>query len=262
MGSDLAVWVDGTASSLEPLTEPNWPSRRAPVGCRPSASSVASRSMPAHHRWGKPTRSVTDRTDDDRIGWHEVSAGPAPGPRSWSPTFPRRVQCAPHRLPAVGAHRPARGSECDARFARNSAGTGSVVPVAGGAGGRSGDVDPLAALIGGALSPGVVALAVLLSLGLGAAHAGLSGPRQDARRCLRARLGRVRPTALQSGSGWPSRTRPGPRAGRRHARRERAPAAGARDRVAVARGRGSSSPGWDRAPRPPGAGAPRRDLSD
>ena len=32
-------------------------------------------------------------------------------------------------------------------------------------------MDPLAALIGGALSPGVVALAILLSLGLGAAHA-------------------------------------------------------------------------------------------
>ena len=52
-----------------------------------------------------------------------------------------------------------------------SSASGSVVPAAGSATGRSGDVDPLAALIGGALSPGVVALAVLLSLGLGAAHA-------------------------------------------------------------------------------------------
>ena len=52
-----------------------------------------------------------------------------------------------------------------------SSASGAVVPAAGSATGRSGDVDPLAALIGGALSPGVVALAVLLSLGLGAAHA-------------------------------------------------------------------------------------------
>ena len=117
--------------------------------------------------------SVTDRTDDDRIGWHEVSAGagdgativesdvPETSPSALLTAYPQSALTAPPEL---------RAATLSFTLARSSA-TGPAVPVVGSASGRSGDVDPLAALIGGALSPGVVALAVLLSLGLGAAHA-------------------------------------------------------------------------------------------
>ena len=98
---------------------------------------------------------------------------PATGPGSSNPTSPRLSPSAlltAYPQSALTAPPELRGATLSFTLARSSA-PGPCVPVVGSAGGRSGDVDPLAALIGGALSPGVVALAVLLSLGLGAAHA-------------------------------------------------------------------------------------------
>ena len=118
--------------------------------------------------------SVTDRTADDRIGWHEVSAGAGDGATIVESRRPRdEPERPPHRLPAGGADGAARGAGrgADVHARRIVRAPDRSCPPREAPAGRPGDVDPLAALIGGALSPGVVALAVLLSLGLGAAHA-------------------------------------------------------------------------------------------
>jgi nickel/cobalt transporter (NicO) family protein len=172
-GSDLAISIDGSASSLEPLAEPDL-TLPTGVGGLSTLRLVCRFSVETGVGAGKAHElSVTDGTDDDRIGWHEVSAGagdgaaivdgdvPATSPSALLTAYPESALTAP---PDV------RSATLSFTLAPSPAG-GSVVPAAGTATGRSGDVDPLAALIGGALSPGVVALAVLLSLGLGAAHA-------------------------------------------------------------------------------------------
>ena len=169
---DLAVTVDGLASSLEPLAAPEL---ALPTGvgglstlrlvCRFTVTGDLS--ADATH-----ALSVRDRTDDDRIGWHEVSAGAGEGAAIVESDVP---ETSPSALltayPQDALTAPPDVRSANVAFKVASSASGSVVPAAGIATGRSGDVDPLAALIGGALSPGVVALAILLSLGLGAAHA-------------------------------------------------------------------------------------------
>ena len=75
-GSDLAVSIDGSASALEPLTEPDL-ALPSGAGGLPTLRLVCRFAVEAGDWVGGGTHelSVTDRTDDDRIGWHEVSAG-------------------------------------------------------------------------------------------------------------------------------------------------------------------------------------------
>jgi nickel/cobalt exporter len=173
-GADLALSIDGSAMSLEPLTEPEL-ALPTGVGGLPTLRLVCRFTVIVGALEAGETHdlSIMDRTDDDRIGWHEVSAGagdgativasdvPETSPSALLTAYPQTALTAPPEL---------RGATLSFTLARSSA-TEPVVPVVGSSSGRSGDVDPLAALIGGALSPGVVALAILLSLGLGAAHA-------------------------------------------------------------------------------------------
>ena len=79
-GSDLAVSIDGSASALEPLTEPDL-ALPAGAGGLPTLRLVCRFTVEAGDLGGGETHelSVTDRTDDDRIGWHEVSAGAGDG---------------------------------------------------------------------------------------------------------------------------------------------------------------------------------------
>ena len=173
-GSDLAVSIDGSASALEPLTEPDL-ALPSGAGGLPTLRLVCRFAVDAGDLVGDGTHelSVTDRTVDDRIGWHEVSAGAADGATIVESDVPETSPSAlltVYPQDALTAPPDVRSAALTFTLAESSA-SGSVVPAAGSATGRSGDVDPLAALIGGALSPGVVALAVLLSLGLGAAHA-------------------------------------------------------------------------------------------
>jgi nickel/cobalt exporter len=172
-GADLAVSIDGTARSLEPLSEPDL---ALPTGvgglstlrlvCRFNVTGDLS--ADATHEL-----LVTDQTDDDRIGWREVSAGAGEGAAIRESDVPETSPSAlltAYSQDALTAPPDVRSATLSFTLA-DSAAPGSTAFAAGGASGLTGDVDPLAALIGGALSPGVVALAVLVSLGLGAAHA-------------------------------------------------------------------------------------------
>jgi nickel/cobalt exporter len=173
-GSDLAISIDGTASTLQPLTEPDL-ALPPGVGGLSTLRLVCRFTVEAGDlgAGGAHELSVTDRMADDRIGWHEVSAGAVEGATivdSDVPEISPSALLTAYPQSALTAPPDVRSATLSFTVAESSA-PGSVVPGAGTATGRSGDVDPLAALIGGALSPGVVALAVLLSLGLGAAHA-------------------------------------------------------------------------------------------
>ena len=173
-GTDLAVSIDGSAARLEPFAEP---ALDLPIGvgglptlrllCRFTVAE------PELDEGGPNQLSMTDRTDDDRIGWHEVSAGNGEGAtivESDVPGVSPSALLTAYPDTALTAPPDVRSATVSFTLARSSA-TDAVVTAPGTAISRSGDVDPLAALIGGTLSPGVVALAVLLSLGLGATHA-------------------------------------------------------------------------------------------
>jgi nickel/cobalt exporter len=172
-GADLAVSIDGTARSLEPLAGPEL-ALPTGVGGLPTLRLICPFTVDAGTLPAGETHdlTITDGTDDDRIGWREVSAGAGEGAKIRESDVP---ETSPSALltsyPQDALTAPPDVRSATIGFTVAPSASGSVVPAAGSVGDRSGDVDPLAALIGGALSPGVVALAVLLSLGLGAAHA-------------------------------------------------------------------------------------------
>ncbi|HEX5579467.1 MAG TPA: High-affinity nickel-transporter [Candidatus Limnocylindria bacterium] len=116
--------------------------------------------------------TVIDHTDDGHVGWREVTIAGAAGVRIVQADVPERSASATLSAYPMGRlESPPDVRQGQATFAIDAgaphlpAGTSP----ASGAGRRP--ADPLAALLAGELSPPVVALALLLAAGLGAAHA-------------------------------------------------------------------------------------------
>ena len=116
--------------------------------------------------------SVRDRSVDERAGWREMTASAqgsaqmvASDVRADSPTALLTV------YPEDQLEAPPDIRTATVTFVLGA--DGSVLPArtGGDEGGGRASSDPLAALVGGDLSPAVIALAFLLSIGLGAAHA-------------------------------------------------------------------------------------------
>lgn len=115
--------------------------------------------------------TVTETGFADRVGWHEIVVQAGSGARVVSSSVP-----ATDRSNELRAYpQDALTSPLDVRTAQvtvAAAGVGGVTQLGSSSGlARRGSDDPLASLLGGELSPGVVVLAVLLAAGLGAAHA-------------------------------------------------------------------------------------------
>ena len=116
---------------------------------------------------------LTDRTTDVRAGWREVTATAADGSVLEASDVPA---ISPSALltayPDDGLETPpdVRTASLSIRLAAGSTPAGPSPAIPGAATRGTAD-DPLAALIGGSLSPGLVLLAVAMSVGLGAAHA-------------------------------------------------------------------------------------------
>jgi ABC-type nickel/cobalt efflux system permease component RcnA len=113
---------------------------------------------------------VQDLADDGHIGWHEVTIAAGPGVRLARSDVPARSESAYlSAYPAERLQTPPDVRTGSAQYVRDgTAGGGVPAPSAPLAAQTAGD--PLAALVGGTLSPSLVVLALLLAAGLGAAH--------------------------------------------------------------------------------------------
>jgi ABC-type nickel/cobalt efflux system permease component RcnA len=118
---------------------------------------------------------LTDRTTDVRAGWREVTARAVDGAvleASDVPTISSSALLTAYPEDALEAPPDIRTVRVSLRLA-----DGSAAPASAPSSSSSGPAirgtadDPLAALIGGTLSPGLVLLAIAMSVGLGAAHA-------------------------------------------------------------------------------------------
>jgi nickel/cobalt exporter len=166
---NLELGADGVRLSL---TEAGPPALEVPPGAGGLATLRLTCQFAAPHPAGAGTVTVADRTNDAHVGWREVTIAAGAG-----------VTISDADVPAVSASDHLRAyptgqleSPPDVRQ-----GAASFVMVAGAAqppdqprtaaADNPRSLDPLAALLAGELSPGVVALALLIAAGLGAAHA-------------------------------------------------------------------------------------------
>lgn len=117
------------------------------------------------------TLVVADTNDDGHVGWHEVIVTAAGGARITASDSPATSDSAYlTAYPADRLQTPPDVRRGRASFEATGGTDGlSAAPAAPGVAPTAND--PLAALIGGELSPALVALALLLAAGLGAAHA-------------------------------------------------------------------------------------------
>lgn len=115
---------------------------------------------------------LRDTTLDERIGWREVSAAAAPGAVIDDSSVPAASQTGlltAYPEESLATPPDVRSAALTFRLGRDP-GSPAAAPD-GAIGARSTADDPLAGLIGGPLSPPLIVLAILLSLGLGAVHA-------------------------------------------------------------------------------------------
>ena len=114
---------------------------------------------------------LRDTTLDERIGWREVSASAAPGAVIEGSSVPAESETdLLTTYPEASLASPPDVRSASLTFTLGS--DHSSAPAPGGAvAARDTADDPLAGLIGGQLSPPLVVLAILMSIGLGAVHA-------------------------------------------------------------------------------------------
>jgi nickel/cobalt transporter (NicO) family protein len=176
MAREVALRVDGHRV--------RWSVRSAGFGYRPGSAGLrtsrTSCALDAAARLTRPASvDLVDRYQADRVGWREITAA-GHGVHMVNPAVPARS--VSHSLRSYPAD--LLGSPLDQRSARlqvepgDAPSTGAAIHASGG--------DPvsrwvaqadrkLEGLVGGRLTPLVGALAVLLALTLGAAHAALPG---------------------------------------------------------------------------------------
>lgn len=119
--------------------------------------------------------TVVDAHEDGRVGWREVTASAVGDARIVAADVPAESESA--LLTAYPEDRLAEPPDVrhgSVRYRLGAAaapGLATTVPPSQDGLERQTASDPLAALIGGGLNPGLIALALLVSLGLGAVHA-------------------------------------------------------------------------------------------
>jgi ABC-type nickel/cobalt efflux system permease component RcnA len=115
---------------------------------------------------------VTDRADDGHVGWREVTIAAGTGVRLTSSDVPSLSESALlTAYPADRLQSPPDVRSGSAAFELSAAGGGSSATEPATPWRSSTADDPLAAMIGGQLSPAVVLVGLLVAAGLGAAHA-------------------------------------------------------------------------------------------
>lgn len=116
--------------------------------------------------------SVQDGTDDGRIGWREVTARASGNAAILLSDVPPQSESGYlTAYPGDRLEAPPDVRTGSIRFKLGTDGTPPPAETTGSVDPRQTASDPLAALVGGPLSPAIIALALLLSLGLGAIHA-------------------------------------------------------------------------------------------
>ncbi len=168
----ISIEVDGETTSLEDRAGPllTFP---AGAGGLPTLRLECRYSAPAPATGRMHELMLTDRTTDARAGWREVSAIAADGAEIESSDVPETSPSAlltAYPDDALAAPPDVRAARVSLRLADGGAATEPAGTQSGPAARGTAD-DPLAALVGGSLSPGVVLLAIVMSLALGAAHA-------------------------------------------------------------------------------------------
>jgi ABC-type nickel/cobalt efflux system permease component RcnA len=165
----IEVTIDGRGARLTDAVDP---ALTFPAG----AGGLETLRLECHWALGAggtgPHRlTLRDATIDDRAGWREIVASAAGGAVIEDSDVPSRSETG--LLTAYPEDRLAAPPDVRAAGLTFTLGAASGVAAAeaGRDGARRAATDPLAALIGGELSPIVVALALVLSVGLGAAHA-------------------------------------------------------------------------------------------
>jgi len=114
---------------------------------------------------------VSDRTDTSRIGWREATArarGNASVSQSDVPEVSPSAELTAYPEDPSAPLTDVRGATLTFRLDEDADGSQGLTPAPPN---RRNPADPLAALIGGDLSPPVITLALLLAAGLGALHA-------------------------------------------------------------------------------------------
>jgi len=173
----LALEVDGAPARLSMATAPTLTFPAGAGGLqtlRLVCTFVTARSIGV----GTHDLHIADRTDDGHVGWHEVVIGAGPGASLTSADVPAQSRSVDlTKYPVDALQTPPNVRSGSAAFGVSGIGQG-------GGGGSSSPVgptrratanDPLAALISGRNGVSGAVLAILLALGLGAAHAASPG---------------------------------------------------------------------------------------
>lgn len=128
--------------------------------------------MPVSGDQDRYSLELRDTTLDERIGWREVSASAAPGAVIEGSSVPAESETdLLTTYPEASLASPPDVRSASLTFTLGRDPGGAAAAPGGAVGARDTADDPLAGLIGGQLSPPLVALAILMSIGLGAVHA-------------------------------------------------------------------------------------------
>jgi len=169
-----AISLDLDATAL-PLTMGGVPALTFP----PGAGGLSTLRLVCHFMavlpagGGERTVRVADATDDGHVGWREVTIAAGPDVTLADADVPSRSPSAELTAYPVDAFQtPPDIRTGTARF-RTSGRSSGEAPVSGPAppASRGTADDPLAALVGGDLTPAAFSIAMLVALALGAAHA-------------------------------------------------------------------------------------------
>lgn len=168
----LTVQVDGVAPDVVQHTAPRL-TFPAGAGGLPTLRLVCSFSLRTPAGAAPRTIHVADTTNDGHVGWHEVIIAAEGGvsiTRSDVPAVSRSAELTAYPVDSLQSPPDARTGTAHFRVVAGANGSGSA-PDPAGPQVRSTANDPLAALVGGRLTPLAVVLGTLLAAGLGAAHA-------------------------------------------------------------------------------------------
>jgi ABC-type nickel/cobalt efflux system permease component RcnA len=169
IGPNLRVELDGAGATPEAAGAPV-------IAFSPGAAGLLTLRLDCTFAIPLPDSAsrlaVADLTDDGHVGWREVTIAPGPGVSLTDADVPADSPSA--HLTSYPTDRllsPPDVRQGQASFVRRSGAAGAAPGVAMTQSGGPRSADPLTALVGGALSPGVVVVGLLVAAGLGIGHA-------------------------------------------------------------------------------------------
>lgn len=169
IAADLELRVDAHRVSLAAASTPQLTFPDGAGGLRTVRLVCRYRAAAAGH---PGEVDVTDRADDGHVGWREVTIAAGAGVRLTSSDVPSLSESALlTAYPADRLQSPPDVRSGSAAFELSATTGGSPATEPATPWRSSTADDPLAALIGGQLSPAVVLVGLLVAAGLGAAHA-------------------------------------------------------------------------------------------